>query len=565
MIDMSIRSILSAAIAIAICSPAIGGVQASEVSKNLDSTSFDSYIAEGATFVKFYSPECVHSQKLAPTWEQVASEHQGWEKTRGFKFGEVDCLTNSDICEDNDVTSYPTMKVFYKGKPVSRYSKKRTAEVLGEFVAAMSAEYINVAEDVNSKEVGEVKVNALGKVITLDQESYDRRIKHGPWFIEYYAPWCGHCKALAPVWELLAEELQGKVNVGKVDCTKNEDICRKNPVPGFPTLLLHQYGRSIEFRKKRTPEGLIEFALGAINPSIEQVELAQIPLIKATNDVSFIYMYDDHTDSKITNIMEKQSQIYYEQINIYGSKDSALADKLSVPRPSLVVLKDNHQIRYEGSLTDDQAIEAWIDQVQNPLVRTLDNSNIGTVLGRSGWSIIGLVELANAEETERTRLELIETALEYQKNIDQHKALDGRHLRFAVLNATQWEGYIRGALKLRLTDLPAVLVINSRDEEFYPFGLDGRRPAVEKEALLKYIREIEEGVLQPRSMLSFVQKGFREVQSRFRIVTQFTGQHPMASMAVGTAFLMALMRLLGGKAPEEDEKKEQEAEHPKAE
>ncbi len=47
------------------------------------------------------------------------------------------------------------------------------------------------------------------------------------WLLEFYAPWCGHCKKLAPEWEKAATYLQGKVKVGKVDATVEKDIARK--------------------------------------------------------------------------------------------------------------------------------------------------------------------------------------------------------------------------------------------------------------------------------------------------------------------------------------------------
>ena len=44
------------------------------------------------------------------------------------------------------------------------------------------------------------------------------------WLLEFYAPWCGHCKQLAPIWEKVASELQGKVNVAKVDAVENQEL-----------------------------------------------------------------------------------------------------------------------------------------------------------------------------------------------------------------------------------------------------------------------------------------------------------------------------------------------------
>ena len=52
-----------------------------------------------------------------------------------------------------------------------------------------------------------------------------------------YAPWCGHCKALAPEYEEAATSLKEKdIRVVKVDCTEEADLCQKQGVEGYPTL-----------------------------------------------------------------------------------------------------------------------------------------------------------------------------------------------------------------------------------------------------------------------------------------------------------------------------------------
>ncbi|KNB44580.1 hypothetical protein JH06_1832 [Blastocystis sp. subtype 4] len=92
----------------------------------------------------------------------------------------------------------------------------------------------------------------------------------GRWFVKIYAPWCGHCKRLAPIWEDIAETLDQEVNVAevvfcgmvelKIDATMQEKLARRFNVDGFPTLLLMENGFFSEFKGKREEQALIEFA-----------------------------------------------------------------------------------------------------------------------------------------------------------------------------------------------------------------------------------------------------------------------------------------------------------------
>merc|ERR1711981_1514968 len=76
------------------------------------------------------------------------------------------------------------------------------------------------------------------KVVNLDSSNFEQKVVNSDelWLVEFYAPWCGHCKPLTPAWKQAAEELDGVVNIGAVDADKHRDIGGKYGVRGFPTI-----------------------------------------------------------------------------------------------------------------------------------------------------------------------------------------------------------------------------------------------------------------------------------------------------------------------------------------
>ena len=83
-------------------------------------------------------------------------------------------------------------------------------------------------------------------MVVLTAATFDETVmaSEGIWMVEFYAPWCGHCKKLEPVWNEVATLMKGKVNFAKADMTLDENKALKErfEVKGFPTVLFWDYG-----------------------------------------------------------------------------------------------------------------------------------------------------------------------------------------------------------------------------------------------------------------------------------------------------------------------------------
>ena len=85
-------------------------------------------------------------------------------------------------------------------------------------------------------------------VIEFNDQNFDSEVLESktPVLVDFWAVWCGPCKAIAPIIEEIANDFNGKVSVGKVDVDNNNQVAMKYGIRSIPTLLLFNNGEVVD-------------------------------------------------------------------------------------------------------------------------------------------------------------------------------------------------------------------------------------------------------------------------------------------------------------------------------
>jgi len=86
----------------------------------------------------------------------------------------------------------------------------------------------------------------MGKYLELTAANFDATVAEGISLVDFWAPWCGPCRMVAPVIEELAEDFDGKAKICKVNTDEEQDIAVKYGIRSIPTILFFKDGELVD-------------------------------------------------------------------------------------------------------------------------------------------------------------------------------------------------------------------------------------------------------------------------------------------------------------------------------
>ncbi|HEX9241230.1 MAG TPA: thioredoxin [Anaeromyxobacter sp.] len=104
---------------------------------------------------------------------------------------------------------------------------------------------------------------ASNDVVTLQDATFDKEVLKSdvPVLVDFWAVWCGPCKAIAPAVEELAKQYKGKVKIAKMDVDEHQQVPQQFGIRSIPTLLLFKGGRVVDTIVGAVPKSKLEESL----------------------------------------------------------------------------------------------------------------------------------------------------------------------------------------------------------------------------------------------------------------------------------------------------------------
>uniref|UniRef100_UPI00398E9A91 protein disulfide-isomerase TMX3-like isoform X2 n=1 Tax=Pristiophorus japonicus TaxID=55135 RepID=UPI00398E9A91 len=305
--------------------------------------------------------------------------------------------------------------------------------------------------------------------IDLD-ESFKENREDEIWLVDFYAPWCGHCKKLEPIWDEVAAEMHtlgSPVKVGKMDATVYAGVASEFGVRGYPTIKLLKGDLAYNYRGPRTKEDIIEFSNRVSGPLVRSLSTQQLfDHWQKRHPVIFVYVGGE------SPLKEKFFEVASELIvytYFFSASEDALPQDVSVQElPAVLVFKDGTYYVYDEY--EDGDLSSWVNKERFLGYVYIDGFTLYELADTGKLVVVAVIDGKNSSE-EHAKLKVIthEVATGYREQFHSEVVI------------------------------PTIVVLNTSNQQYF-------LPETTIESvddLIKFINEIIEGVAEAQGGDSF--------------------------------------------------------------
>ncbi|XP_061686468.1 protein disulfide-isomerase [Syngnathoides biaculeatus] len=331
-------------------------------------------------------------------------------------------------------------------------------------------------------------------VLVLKKSNFEEALQaHPDILVEFYAPWCGHCKALAPEYAKAAGMLKAEgseIRLAKVDATEETELAQEFGVRGYPTIKFFKGGDKEspkEYSAGRQADDFINWLKKRTGPAVSTLDdVTAAQSFIEPHEVVVIGFFKD-VESVGAKAFEKAAEAV-EDIPFGTTSDDAVFTKFEVSQDGIVLFKkfDEGRNTFDGDLTKENIL-SFVKSNQLPLVIEFTEQTAPKIFGGEIKSHI-LMFLPKASS-------------DFQDKMDQFKkaaeSFKGRILFIFIDSDVDDNQRILEFFGLKKEECPAIRLITLEDEmtKYKP-----ESDAITAEGIVAFCTQFIDGKLKPHLM-----------------------------------------------------------------
>lgn len=320
-------------------------------------------------------------------------------------------------------------------------------------------------------------------VTQLKKDNFDEFVKANDLVLaEFFAPWCGHCKALAPEYEEAATTLKEKnIKLVKVDCTEESDLCQTYGVEGYPTLKVFRGLDNVSpYQGQRKAAAITSYMIKQSLPAVSALTKDTLEDFKTADKVVLV-AYTEEGDKANNELFAKLAEKNRDTYPFGTSHDAELAEAEGVTAPAIVLYKqfDEGKAIFSDKF-DEEAIEKWAKTAATPLIGEVGPETY------SGYMSAGIplaYIFAEKPEERKDLGDLLKPVAEKHRGV----------INFATIDASAF-GAHAGNLNLKTDKFPAFAIQETVKNQKFPFD---QEKEITLEAITSFVDDFVAGKVEP--------------------------------------------------------------------